>query len=148
MKKGFTLIELIAVIVILALLAMVTIPMIIGTLNNSKEKSFTTDVKELVSISQQDITENDRKCTKKDDICSYEYKITNEGKKLYEFVDTNDNIKLSGSIENLSGSIFIDEDGKAYKVNIWNESLKKCAVLDNDNIVIDEKITSSNKCFN
>ena len=56
MNKGFTLIELIAVIVIIALLGMVTVPMIVGILNNSKEKMFVTNVKELISIAEQDVT--------------------------------------------------------------------------------------------
>ena len=37
MKKGFTLVELLAVIIILGLLAIIAIPSIIGILNNEKE---------------------------------------------------------------------------------------------------------------
>ncbi len=37
-EKGFTLVELLAVIVILALIALITVPIINGTINSSKER--------------------------------------------------------------------------------------------------------------
>lgn len=39
MKKGFTLVELLAVIVILALIALITIPMVLGTVNKSEDSA-------------------------------------------------------------------------------------------------------------
>lgn len=39
MKKGFTLVELLAVIVILSLIALITIPMVLGTVNKSEDSA-------------------------------------------------------------------------------------------------------------
>ena len=39
MKKGFTLVELLAVIVILALIALITIPMVLGTVDKSEDSA-------------------------------------------------------------------------------------------------------------
>ena len=40
-KKGFTLIELLAIIVILAIIAVITVPLILGIIDNAKEKAVT-----------------------------------------------------------------------------------------------------------
>ena len=39
MKKGFTLIELLAVIVILAIIALIATPIILGIINDAREKA-------------------------------------------------------------------------------------------------------------
>ena len=44
MKKGFTLIELICVIVLLGLIAMIAIPTINTAINNSKERAYNEQV--------------------------------------------------------------------------------------------------------
>lgn len=45
MKKGFTLVELLAVIAILSILVIIAIPNVIGLYNKSKRKLFVTEVK-------------------------------------------------------------------------------------------------------
>ena len=42
MKKGFTLVELLAVIAIVAVLGIITVPMIMTTVEDSKKAAFTT----------------------------------------------------------------------------------------------------------
>ena len=145
MNKGFTLIELIAVIVIIALLGMVTVPMIVGILNNSKEKMFVTNVKELVSIAEQDVTENSRSC-KSDDNTSCLYTLMYaDDKSVFTF--GNEKLNFSGTILKGSGSIIIDMNGKAKEVNVWNGDLNKCAVLLGDSVVINEEVTKKNECI-
>ena len=145
MNKGFTLIELIAVIVIIALLGMVTVPMIVGILNNSKEKMFVTNVKELISIAEQDVTENSRSC-KSDDNTSCLYTLTYvDDKSVFTF--GNEKLNFSGTIVKGSGNIIIDMNGKAKEVNIWNGDLNKCAVLLGDSVVINEEVTKKNECI-
>lgn len=145
MNKGFTLIELIAVIVIIALLGMVTVPMIVGILNNSKEKMFVTNVKELVSIAEQDVIENSRSCKSDDNTsCLYTLMYTDD-KSVFTF--GNEKLNFSGTIVKGSGNIIIDMNGKAKEVNIWNGDLNKCAVLLGDSVVINEEVTKKNECI-
>jgi len=46
-KRGFTLVEMLAVIVILAVLAIIAVPNIMGMFNEAKRKSFLTEVREI-----------------------------------------------------------------------------------------------------
>ena len=52
-KKGFTLVELLAVIAILALLVLVAVPNVLGMFNNAKKDTFATETKDMVRIAQQ-----------------------------------------------------------------------------------------------
>ena len=53
MKKGFTLVELLAVIAILAILVIIALPNVMGMFNIAKENSFKTEVKEIFKTAQQ-----------------------------------------------------------------------------------------------
>ena len=50
LKKGFTLVELLAVIVILAVIALITTPIIIDSLNTSKKEAFKDSVNSLIKV--------------------------------------------------------------------------------------------------
>lgn len=52
MKKGFTLVELLGVLVLLSILMVVSVPKILDIINDSNRKKFENDVKELMSIAQ------------------------------------------------------------------------------------------------
>ena len=52
MKKGFTLVELLAVIAILAILVIIALPNVMGMFNTAKENSFKTEVKEIYKVAQ------------------------------------------------------------------------------------------------
>ena len=52
-KKGFTLVELLAVIAILAILVIIALPNVMGMFNSAKKSSFTTELKEVYKVAQQ-----------------------------------------------------------------------------------------------
>ncbi len=52
-KKGFTLVELLAVIAILAILVIIALPNVMGMFNTAKESSFTTELKQIYKVAQQ-----------------------------------------------------------------------------------------------
>ena len=52
-KNGFTLVELLAVIAILAILVIIALPNVMGMFNQAKKNSFTTEVKEIFKMAQQ-----------------------------------------------------------------------------------------------
>lgn len=59
-KKGFTLMELLATFVILAILALVTAPIITNVLKNARKNTFEASVDELVNVINMDYSEYGR----------------------------------------------------------------------------------------
>ena len=55
-KKGFTLVELLAVIVILAVLALVAMPNVTRLMNDSRKNAFITEVENFVTYAQTSYT--------------------------------------------------------------------------------------------
>ena len=52
-KQGFTLVELLAVIAILAILVIIALPNVMSMFNQARKNSFTTEVKEIYKVAQQ-----------------------------------------------------------------------------------------------
>ncbi len=52
-RKGFTLVELLAVIAILAILVIIALPNVMGMFNDAKKNSFTTELKNIYKVAQQ-----------------------------------------------------------------------------------------------
>ena len=57
-KKGFTLIELLAIIVILAIIAVITVPLILGIIDNAKEKTTIASAYGFKDAVEKDYTKN------------------------------------------------------------------------------------------
>ena len=54
MRKGFTLVELLAVIAILAILVIIALPNVMGMFNQAKQNAFTTELKEVYKAAEQE----------------------------------------------------------------------------------------------
>lgn len=109
-KKGFSLIELLAVIAILGVIALITYPIIGEVLESTEKKTFKSSVEELINITEMDYSEYTRNGS-----ANYLY----NGKNITCDICTND-IKYNGEIEEGKGSIVIN-NGRTITVNIENK---------------------------
>ena len=58
-KKGFTLTEIIGVIVLLGIIALISVPILNTVIQNSKQKAYDAQVKEIISSAKKGGTEHD-----------------------------------------------------------------------------------------
>lgn len=119
-KKGFTLIELIAVIVILAVIALISVPVITEIIKDTKKQAFNSSAQNIVKSAKNAYVSN-KVSDEKIEPLAFEYK---DGKIIEGTTDLN----YDGERPE-SGVIFIDEDGQigiAIKNGDW------CAKKDYD----------------
>ena len=98
MKKGFTLVELLAVIVILSILSIITIPIIGNIIEESRKNSMLQSANGLVSSANLFAYENDG---------VYEFKFSDD---KVGVTDTGKKLDYNGSIEG-DGILYIDSEG-------------------------------------
>ena len=105
MKKGFTLVEVLAVIAILAVIALITVPTITGVIEKSNMDTFTRSVEEMRNVISMDYNEYGRYGE-----VNYKYENNtlvcvgcNEGKDL--------ELDFSGEISGAKGN-FTNNNGK------------------------------------
>ena len=84
-KKGFTLVELLAVIVLLGLLAILITPKITETLKKQKKAIFTNSVEGIVNAISNDIADDSSISTEMSQYRAYEFDVN----KLYLIVEDN-----------------------------------------------------------
>ncbi|WP_019154692.1 type II secretion system protein [Robertmurraya massiliosenegalensis] len=108
-ERGLTLIELLAVIVILGIIAAIAIPSVNGIINKSKEDAIKTEAKAIVNAAKLYVVDNDLASTS-----SVTLTEDASGPNLIEYLDTN--AEYSITITNTSGTfsytdISVTKDG-------------------------------------
>ena len=142
-KKGFTLAELLGVIIIIALLSLIIIPKIIGTFVEISEQ-IDDSTKLVITEASKDYYSENQNYIAKMDYCISVLELQNQGLLSYDLKDSNGELIPNTTI------VKIYKNGANYKVN------EKCNITDNDVINAakayynDGKITISNgtsKCI-
>lgn len=115
-KKGFTLIEVLAVIVILAVIALITTPIIFNVVDESRMNSFTRSVEEMRNVIDMDYNEYARSGE-----VEYSYKNNslvcvgcNDGSDL-ELDFTGEIDGATGTFYNTNGKITLTVENSKYK---------------------------------
>ena len=122
-KRGFTLVELLAVIVIMAVILIIAIPNVIEGLDKAKSKSFVNDARSLYQTAKSQY-----KLDKADSSISYSRDITYcTSKELKHFfpgdsVETNCNksLELKTDGNSLEYIILVDKSGEVVKMYVSN----------------------------
>ena len=148
LKKGFTLVELLAVIVILAVIALITTPIIIDSLNTSKKEAFKDSVNSLIKVTQNyyaGITYND------EGLLPVKITYTN-GKPQAKGINKSNNCKtISKNILDYqgdnpdSGSILITKDGKV-SFALYDKELNVCVEKGKDDKTADFVDKNESQC--
>ena len=115
-KKGFTLIEVLAVITILTVIALITTPIVFGVIENSKMNTFTRSVEQIRNIIDMDYNEYGRNGK-----VTYKYNnntltcISCDGGKDLKLDFTGDIDDAFGTFYNNNGKITLTVENNVYK---------------------------------
>ena len=115
-KKGFTLVELLAVITILSVIALITTPIIFGVVEDSRMNSFTRSVEEMRNVIDMDYNEYGRNGT-----VTYKYSnnklvcVECDGGSDLELDFTGEIDDASGTFYNTDGEITLTVENNIYK---------------------------------
>ncbi len=100
-NKGFTLTELIGVIVLLGIIALIAVPIVNSTLINSKEKAYNAQVSAIVEAGKKWGVENTKLLPEDNNSCNLSIiQLTNLGYiEDDDLIDPRDNTKMNGVIQ-------------------------------------------------
>ncbi len=124
-KKGFTLVELLAVITLIGILGLITVPVINNTIKNSRKKAFKETLNAIVEAAKIYNADTD-------------YLAINENKRI-DVLDTN--LKYENKSEILDGVLYYNS-GKYYFDYVYSKYY--CALGDIEDIDIYD--INSNEC--
>ena len=127
MKKGFTLVELLVVIVILGLIALVVYPAILGVINNSKQKASENQEKIIENAAKKWGLENSSKLPDKDKVCKVELKDLTKYIGNDDFIDPKTNKGIEGCVK---VSLAAENEGNQYQYHY--EDKDNCNNIENE----------------
>lgn len=127
-NKGFTMVEILAVVVILGIVVLISTNLVLKQLSKSKKQAFITDVEQFIKSTNYDTLVKDK---------LDEYVV-------YSFPDNG--IEILPKV-NHSGFMIKDENDNI-RIQIWNSSLEMCAVksFSDKEVTIDESIKTEDDC--
>ena len=129
MKKGFTLVELLGVIVILGLIAMIAIPTINSAINSSREKAYDEQINTIVESARTYMSKNSLKLP--DQTNGNSCSISVATLKSAGLLDSDDienpmykknSTEEKKKFENFNGKVIVTFTNKKYKYEYVNSS--------------------------
>ena len=147
-NKGFTLVELLATISLLAVLMMIAVPNIIGVVNRNKNKTYVEDAKKLVALAEYKVrsdpankpTNGKYFCFSMETLGEAEFDTTAPNGGKYDADKSY--VKVTKGEDNaLQYSVVLAEDKDGKFIGILNETLADNLYKDNDIVSL---ITSGN----
>ncbi len=110
-KKGFTLIELVAVIVIIGIIALITVPFIANIVQNSRRDAFVDSAYSIIDAANQ---------YRATSIMKHEERTLD-----ISYPDTEKKLKLSGALMPDYGNLIMDQQGNI-EFKLWSDKAKIC----------------------
>ncbi len=132
MKNGFTLVEALAVIGILGILAAITVPAILNVIGDNRKQMFVNSVSGLVDAARQ---------------YSFDAAKTGTSRELtinYATGSNKDKLKTSGTLPD-SGTLKIAKNGDI-TLKLWNNQAKICVVKDANESTVRKADLSKANC--
>ena len=132
-RKAFTLVEVLAAIIIIGIVALIVTPMILGTIKKSRRNTFERSIDGLIESVRIDHSDDNF-------LAPREYYYNKQNLTLLTVNDNSrdEEIKIKGKIDG-SGFIYVDEEGNIIINNICNGSF--CASGEEGDIKISENET-------
>lgn len=135
-KKGFTLVELLAVIVIIAVIALITTPIVLNVIQNSKINAFKDTAYGLVVAAGT--YQAEKQALNQDTTLLINYQTSTQAEK--------DVLKTKGVLPD-AGEFRIDENGKV-TLALWSDDAHVCVVkaASEKEITVNESINNASDC--
>ena len=135
-KNGFTLVELLAVIVIIAIIALITTPIVSNVVQSSRENAFKDTAHGLVLAAGT--YQAEQQALNRDTTLTINYATSSDSEKNL--------LKTKGTLPD-AGELSIDEKGKV-TLALWSNDARVCVVkkADAKEVTINENINDAASC--